>query len=344
VSTNPQATIIVSCSCGTKLRVSAASVGKKAKCPKCQAVVTIYAPKSPPPTPSPSPPAAGGSDLLGDLAQYEQQSASVPPLPAAAACSNCGAPIAANARVCTACGFDLKKGRLLTTAASSESVAKEKAVALAKSAGTFLLGSILSLVGALLGGGVWFLVAWYLNAEVGYVAWGIGLVAGVGMMIGCKEPSMKAGVVAAAMSAVGILAAKAAIFFAVIYIVVTGNSNNIDAQRGFVTVQMAEEILDEKGVTDDAQRDKQWEATYAEAEGRVEKMTDEQVRQKWTEYREAIKQAKAEQPPGEPEVGGGGAIFKAFVATQFSLFDLLWFFLALGTAYKIGSRGPQKEE
>lgn len=341
----PPTTIIVTCSCGAKLKVSSASVGKKAKCPKCQSIVTIAAPRDSGVSASlPNTPPSGGSDLLGHLAEHEQQAAATPLPPAGAACPHCGLPVAVNVRVCTACGFDLKKGRLLTTATASGSAAKEKAAALVKSAGTFMLGTVLSLVGALLGGAVWFLVAWYLNAEVGYVAWGIGFVAGVGMLIGCKDPSAKAGIVAALMSVVGIVAAKAAIFFVIIYIVVTGNTSNIDSQRGFVTVQMAEEILDDKGVSDDAEREKQWESTYAEAEGRVKKMSDEEVRRQWAAYREAIAQARTERSPDEPETGGGAGILKAFVATQFGLFDLLWFILALGTAYKIGNTGLQKQE
>jgi len=351
MATPPSAIIIVTCSCGTRLKVSAASVGKKAKCPKCQGIVTISAPqKSAAALPTLKVPPAQGSDLLGDLAELGAQAEAAPPQPTVPTCPHCGAAVVADARVCTACGYDLKKGRLLTTRTATESDAKEKAAALAKSAGTFVLGSILSLVGALVGGAVWFLVAWYLNAEVGYVAVGIGFVAGVGMMIGHKVPSMKAGAVAAAMSAVGIIAAKATIFFVLLYAVFTGDTNNIEAQRAFVAIHIANQMLDEKGVTDESERERQWEATCKEAERRVRKMSDDDVRKRCEELREAAaNEPQVEEPIEEPgdqpdSDEGGGILLKLFIKTQFGLFDLLWFFLALGTAYKIGNAGLQKEE
>lgn len=347
MSTDPQATMVISCSCGARLRVSAGSIGKKAKCPKCQNILPIQAaikPAAAAPKPAPD-----AGTALGDLSLFEPAPAGASP-PATAACPRCAAPIAAGVRVCTSCGFDLKKGRVLTTALATDSTAKEKAATLAKAAGTFVLGSILSLVGALLGGGVWFLVAWYLNREIGYVALAVGALAGVGMLIGCKTPSMKAGIVAAVMSAVGIIAAKATIFVVVLYSLITGNSGKIEVQREYVILHVVEQILADKGVTSDAEREKQWDAAHAEAESRVKKMSDAEVREKWAEYRAADtaaaeeEQEEAESPPDGAGKSAAASLLKGFILANFGLFDLLWFFLALGTAYKIGNGGLHKEE
>lgn len=52
--------------------------------------------------------------------------------------------------------------------------------------------------------------------EIGWIAWGIGILAGVGMLFGRREEGEAAGMAAAVFSLAGIMAAKAMIFFDVL--------------------------------------------------------------------------------------------------------------------------------
>ena len=364
----PQGQMVVSCACGAKLRVPAAAVGKKTKCPKCGSLLVIKAPAPPPP---PVPPAESGGGLLDDLAAFEQSAtASAAPQPATGgkgpACPNCGLALPPSARLCIACGFDLAAGQVRQMAKGGTAAKPSKTAELAKSAGTFLLGSVLSLVGALIGGAVWVIVAWYLKLEVGYIAWGVGVLAGLGMVIGHHNPTSRSGMMAALMAVVGIVAAKATIFIVVLVSVVTGDTNDIEFQRAYVTAHIANDKLNERGVKDPAQRQAQWQKTFKEAEAEVKRMSDQEVRQKWQAFREEgdsddLEDAKQDEDsssettatsqgggqekapdPGTaqgPEREAGPGILYLFLRYGFGIFDVLWFILAVGSAYRIGSNG-----
>lgn len=96
-------------------------------------------------------------------------------------------------------------------------------------------------------------------------------------------------------------------------------------------------------------------------------MSDQEVRQKWTEYREERERLDIEEEdapadatesgddrpadepdaPGDsqaPEKDGFAELIALFVRAQFSLFDALWFFLAIGSAWRIGSGGFGKSD
>ncbi len=74
--------------------------------------------------------------------------------------------------------------------------------------GSLMLGTILALGAAMLGGLAWALVAHYTNREFGYLAWGIGALVGFAMLKGNKQGSVKAGILAVVLSLSGILLGK----------------------------------------------------------------------------------------------------------------------------------------
>ena len=45
-------------------------------------------------------------------------------------------------------------------------------------------------IGAAIGGGVWVGVGYFAEAEVGYIAWGIGLLAGIGVRVVANEDDL----------------------------------------------------------------------------------------------------------------------------------------------------------
>lgn len=112
--------------------------------------------------------------------------------------------------MCVSCGYNTRTGRATQAATGLDTrrTAKEVAARLAVSAGTFVLGCILCTVGALIGAVIWCAVAVTTHYEIGWIAWGLGVLAGAGMTLGYRQKNIKAGVLAAVIALFGIGAAK----------------------------------------------------------------------------------------------------------------------------------------
>lgn len=349
-------TIVLKCGCGTNMRVRASAAGKKAKCPKCGGIMTIPAMAAAPRIVL-SAPAANQTAAPSDLSDLLPIEPAPPAEPAGGTrCPQCKIMMATGAKICISCGYNIETGKTLKTTDGTPG----RVASAAKTVGAFALGTTLSAVGAALGGLVWFLVAWNAHVSVGYIAWGVGVLAGIGMRLGYREAETKAGVVAAGFSAFGIVGAKAVIFFLIIYTLVTGDTDDIQAQRAFVKFSIANESLEEKGLKSEKEREDQWPSALKEADDRVKKMSDEEVQTAAAEYREKVEEqfsdadeseggtdaAAPESSPdnenteGEATTGkessGIASLVALFFKTMFRPFDFLWFFLAISSAYKIG--------
>ncbi len=213
---------IVRCQCSAKLRVPAAAAGRKVKCPKCGFKILVGAPTSassatpqpantaPPPVPS-SPPMEE-DNLLDDLLSSEASSetAQGPDLLAhQKTCPKCKAQMTKDAKVCLSCGFD---PAIVGNEPAKKSIATSKVGGLAKGASRFGIGCALSAGGALIGAGVWYFVLMSTGWEHGLIAWGVGLLAGLGMKIGYGQENMRGAMVAMAMALMGILVAKGMVY------------------------------------------------------------------------------------------------------------------------------------
>ena len=109
--------ITVECKCGARLKAPASAAGRKAKCPKCGATLTVQAPP-PPPAQDEEGGGAGGLDALYDLANDAKQAAkSAPADSVAVLCPGCRTRMQAGAVLCTNCGYDTRTGKSLATAA-----------------------------------------------------------------------------------------------------------------------------------------------------------------------------------------------------------------------------------
>jgi phosphate/sulfate permease len=262
-----------------------------------------------------------------------------------------------DASLCVSCGYNAQTGQAHQVATTGPSFARR----LFQATGPLLLGTILSGVGALIGGAIWFTVTMITNYEIDWIAWGVGALAGLGMHLGTRgDRGTKFGVIAAGMSVAGILAAKVAIFCFMIYAVVTGDTDDKDLQRWYVTNELAEEILDDRGVFDPAERDLQMDDVLDEAYARAEQMTDQEVRTEWERYRRQQEEAPvlevapeqgqiaereevAEQEDEAFEEAAGGLLV-AFAFMMFGHMDLLFVGLAVVSAFRIGSRGLARGE
>ena len=125
------------------------------------------------------------------------EAAAAPAEPAPeSSCPECGEPMAEHAVLCLACGYDSRSGKVLKTKRHKESGASEAAV----TAGKFIIGIVLSSVAAIFGIVVWLTIAFVTGVEIGWIAWGLGGLVGLGMRLGYRDETQVSGFVAAGIA------------------------------------------------------------------------------------------------------------------------------------------------
>ncbi|MBN1489152.1 MAG: hypothetical protein JXA69_04475 [Phycisphaerae bacterium] len=349
--------VSVACPCGARLKVRPEAVGKKGKCPRCGDLIVLQVAADEPAEPE-SESDRGEGDADGPDSLFEQfgdmegsARAPVAVIGSQPPCPSCGAAMLGGSSECPACGYDRSTGRrgsgvgLSLGAVGSVAGGLASGVAgvlggVAGATGPFLLGMLLSAVGGLVGAAIWFVVVVGAGVESGWVAWGLGGLAGLGMRVGCRNQSRQAGVVAAGIAALSILAVKAALV--VVVNVASTLAGNIELQRVVVAGEIAQEVLDERGITAESEREAQWEAAFAEAEQRVERMDDAEVSARFAEFLESEPEAgtfddseiaDAEYGMDLDEDTGSAS------AEVFSWHDILFFLFGIATAYRVAAGG-----
>lgn len=191
--------------CEKKYSVKEEFAGKSAKCGKCNHRMKV---------PEPAVVPDAGIDLGNWLDEELEADPSVPTPQQPTSkklCDSCGKSMAADAVLCVACGYDTVSGKKLKREKTKSKSAAKAAAVVGKTA-TILRGTIFSAIGAGIGAAVWYGVVVAIGYEVGWIAWGLGLAAGAGMAIGHEDDDgTMAGVMAAGMAILGILAAKFAV-------------------------------------------------------------------------------------------------------------------------------------
>jgi hypothetical protein len=129
-------------------------------------------------------------ELVDDAAAVPAQAA------AESTCPECDAPMAEHAVLCVACGYDARSGRVLKTKRRKETAASEAAV----TAGKFVIGIVFSSVAAIVGIAIWITIAVVTGYEIGWVAWGVGGLIGLGMRLGYRDETSMSGLVAAGIA------------------------------------------------------------------------------------------------------------------------------------------------
>lgn len=388
MATSDSDRVVVVCTCGAKLRAPTTLAGKRVKCPKCtspihvpgqrpgvstsvdasssqkqaghrtpaEALAPLGSLRGKPAGASPKSKAASvasptalddGDDFLSGLAGHEASSSAEPmeALPTVGGpCLGCGGVMATGAVVCTQCGFDTRKGK-----ASKTQVGPGKAEMATKAAGRFALGVTFCSVGALIGGGIWFAVGWYMDLEIGYVAWGIGALCGFGMLLGNGQPNRFGGLIAAGIAALAITAAKAAIFVAVIGAHIERSIPDAESRATMVKSYMADEMLDQKGLKPGDERDAAWDDAFKKAEAKVAAMSQEAIDELWERYTQdaedkvaADAEAASASTGAAPDENPG--ILAIFFKAMFGVHDLLWFGLGLVTAFQVAARGSSADD
>jgi hypothetical protein len=212
------------------------------------------------------------------------------------------------------------------------------------------------LAGGLIGAAIWAAIGYFTGYEVGWIAWGIGFLAGLGVSVtGSQEVARfdkvqrkmvvertaadgpLAGAVAAIAAVLSVLVGK----YAVIHLLVASPSS---LEEYLDDETMIASIADEIVFEQEAQgRNVEWPegvdpeeaylkddyppAIWSEAEGRWNALSPGEREARKSLQADAIGAAMSSAP------GARGAVFLA----SFGLFDVLWFGLAAVTAFKIGA-------
>lgn len=213
-----------------------------------------------------------------------------------------------------------------------------------------LLGGV---AGGLAGALVWILVGYFTGYEVGYIAWGVGFLAGAGLRYFAWKSDIEESAaqgIAAAVIAIGcILVGK----LGVAYLLVENAKQEFAAELGDLTISddlmiaaqahdiVAARELEGKPVPrpkvdillDDNPKNDFPKDIWDDAARKWRQMSD-------AERAAAIeKEKEATRQQAETLVPDAMSVFK----DSFAFWDLLWAFLAVGTAYKIGAGSYSNE-
>ena len=193
------------------------------------------------------------------------------------------------------------------------------------------------LVAALVAGAIWAAIVRLTNFEVGYVAWGVGVLVGVAMSNMTAQRGKTLAGMAAGLAMLGLLAGKAFIFATNTGPIAEGILADTAAMEGAMAWQMYEkreldpatlDSVDARHAANDTLSDALWGNMREQSAARLRTMNSEQ--------RTAVARLVARNYLQRTGLVNG-------VKAQFSPFDVLWFFLAVGTAYRMMSESKEEE-
>jgi hypothetical protein len=366
--------------CGHRMRIpqtahtqAASATSSSAKAPVAAGSTKVAAgsPKSAAGSPKAPTKPSGQSSMSSwldeelEASQSAKPSAPKAPKVAGATCPACGATLAAGAVLCVACGYDTRtraKHQTQHLEPAASPAKKSKLRSKLGSAASLLRGTVFSFLGAMLGAVIWALFTYFTMWELGYIAWGLGGLAGLGMALGHDDDDgTMAGIIAAFMSLVGIVAAKVLII--VIFVVafvgdVVGEADPVEMKRMLLTPSVAGEKLKAKGIDLEDASDEQWEQAQQEAEAELAKLSDEQLAARIEALSDEADEddADADEQIADAQDAGDGAgagpnvdvadeladddepgAIGMFFKLMFSPIDGIFILLAVGTAYSVGS-------
>ncbi len=192
-------------------------------------------------------------------------------------------------------------------------------------------------VAAVVGGVVWAALVAFAHLEVGYVAWGIGLFVGVAMAMVTQTRGRGMAMLAAGLAALGLVAGKAMIVqFATEPALVA----EIEADQEWLAQAAAYELQANGGLPADVQQrydalaeddtipDALWNGMLEAGGAHVASLQPEERSRIAADYASYLL---------------SGFDFTTLLVMQMSLWDFLWFGLAIATAWKIMARERQSE-
>jgi hypothetical protein len=202
--------------------------------------------------------------------------------------------------------------------------------------GSMLKGAIISAVFAFIGALIWFGIAKATMREIGWIAWGVGIAAGFGMMIGYNGTSVSAGGVAAAIAVAAIILGKWMVFSAIVSQFETAMTRGLErlSDEQKILIMTTHDELKKKGLDPDDSTEAQDDAARAEAKKLIAKMDASTKAAQVKKFNEELKHAAEE---------AGSQIDKTslFFKTMFSPVDIVFFVIAIASAFKVATFGGE---
>ncbi len=195
-------------------------------------------------------------------------------------------------------------------------------------ASPLIIGILCSAIGAAIGGAIWCMVAYKTEREVGWIAWAVGILAGVGMRVGFRDIGYFPGMIAGGLASLGIIGGKFAVFYIVLQPLFAALSDVSQVSREDLADLVARRAVADAGVvsTDDDEKFEQAvEAEMPKAVAEVAKLNDQQVRDRATELAGRLSADLQTEMRGQ------------FWKLMFSFWDVLFIPLAVFSAFRVAS-------
>lgn len=346
--------------CHKKIGVPPHYAGKRVKCPKCAAVLTVPEPdlvaKEMP---------SMGIQWSDDLLQTNQNAAPADEGVAAAQnspvqngtrffCPKCKAANYQDSEFCVNCGAAIE---LPVKKSSDRAGSKMLALSEAAQLPITIAGG---LAGAFLGAVIWAGIVYATGYEIGWAAWGIGVLSALGLRVASRDSSRDFGALAVVCAILGMVAGK---FLTIQWVAVSQVTEMLsdmsdqdemvnyalqdqDALFNHVCMHLCEEGRFDRETAELAQLYNLKEEIPEEKVPEVQKVCEETHAYMDTlspaDKKEIVKNQMSKR---FEELGD--SVQEAFDEISYKdklrfamsdwYFDVLWFFIAIGSAYKIGA-------
>jgi hypothetical protein len=192
-------------------------------------------------------------------------------------------------------------------------------------------------VAAVVGGAVWAAIVAFANLEVGWVAWGIGLLVGVAMAAVTQTRGRGMAMLAAGLAAVGLVAGKSMI---VMFATEPALAQEIEADGEWLAEAAAFELNASEALPADVQQ--RYDA-LAEDDTLPDALWEDMLHAGESYIASADTDERDRIAANYASYLLSGTDFATLLRLQISLWDLLWFGLAITTAWKIMA-GKAEEE
>jgi len=287
-------------------------LGKKVRCPKC---------KNPFDTKSPDDP-AGDDDFLSGLDGLEDEYGPV---------SQPAPPVTSSKpRLTPTDDVDAQRDESPSGARKKQRRAEGAPDGLPP-----ILWPVCGLVGGTIGGAVWVVIAFALQRQFGIIAWGVGALTGLGVAMAAGRRAGRAtGLLAAGLALCVILACKLVV--AILFV------NQWAAQLEAPALREQQIVFQEAQAIAQEQQDKGAKLNWPSGKSldNAAELADfpasiaKQAQKNWDAQTPRMKELQKNMSQ-IAQAGRAFVIGLAFVGS-FSFFDLLWFFLAMGSAFRLG--------
>ena len=303
--------------CNVKVKGKPALAEKSRSCPKCKATVQFELV---------NPPAVGKGKAVAPSrplskpvgAQARRKKGS----PGSNSCAECGSSMEKGAVVCIECGHNTRYGM------------NAKTVHGAKKAGSLGVALGVGVGAAFLGGIIWAVIAAFAGAESGYVAWGVGVLTGFAVSLTTQERSFRVGAMAAGLAVFGLLIGKV---LTVNWVFEEEMRKEVYRDESAMRGGLILEKMQQGKVPEDLQ------AWYTSDDEEIPEAIQEDLVVFEAKIDEELQDLAASD---KDRLAGlisdtllADISYADRVKATLSPFDVLWFLLAVGSAFKMGAGG-----